>query len=86
MKDALREKGRPTKWVKATVGESVWLGRSGITFEVWEKWKKKRRKLGTLTVLMVTALVAALSVPSSSAERESDPSSTVPFRNPWQIK
>jgi HEAT repeat protein len=72
MKDMLREKGRPAKWVKATVGESVWLGRSGITFRVWEKWMKKRRKLGTLTVLMVTALVGALSVPSSSAERVSE--------------
>jgi len=45
-----REKGRPTKWVKATIGEPVWLGRAGITFEVWKKWKKKRKKLGTLTV------------------------------------
>ena len=45
-----REKGRPTKWVKATVGESVWLGKPGITFDVWEKWKKKRKKLGTLIV------------------------------------
>jgi hypothetical protein len=45
-----RQKGRPTKWVKATVGEGVWLGKPGVTFEVWEKWKRKKRKLGTLTV------------------------------------
>ena len=45
-----RQQGRPTKWVAATVGESIAVGKPGLTFEVWEKWKKKRRKLGTLTV------------------------------------
>lgn len=42
-----REKGRPTKWVAASVDESFAVGKPGITFEVWEKWKKK---LGTLAV------------------------------------
>ena len=45
-----RQRGRPTKWVSASVAETVWIGKPGMTFEVWEKWKKKRRKLGTLMV------------------------------------
>ncbi|MSQ94415.1 MAG: hypothetical protein EXR98_07650 [Gemmataceae bacterium] len=45
-----KQKGRPTKWVKASVSEPVYLGRAGIQFEVWEKWRKKNRKLGTLIV------------------------------------
>jgi hypothetical protein len=45
-----RQKGRPTKYVKASVVEPVWLGKAGIQFEVWEKWEKKRRKLGTMIV------------------------------------
>ena len=45
-----RQKGRPTKWVEASVQEIVPVGKPGVTFEVWGKWKKKRRKLGTLTV------------------------------------
>ena len=45
-----RQKGRPTKWVEASVKESVYVGKPGVTFEVWGKWKRKRRKLGTLTV------------------------------------
>jgi len=45
-----RQKGRPTKWVTATVQENVGIGKPGVTFEVWEKWKKTRKKLGTLTV------------------------------------
>ena len=43
-----RQKGRPTKWVKATVWEYFGVGRRGIQFEVWEKWKRTNRKLGTL--------------------------------------
>ena len=42
-----RQKGRPTKWVEASVQEIVPVGKPGVTFEVWGKWKKKRRKLGT---------------------------------------
>jgi len=45
-----RQKGRPTKWVFASISESIQVGKPGVTFEVWGKWKKKRRKLGTLTV------------------------------------
>lgn len=45
-----RRQGKPTKYVTATVGQPVRIGKPGVTFEIWEKWKKKRRKLGTLTV------------------------------------
>jgi hypothetical protein len=45
-----RQKGRPTKWVSATITEYFGIGKRGVTFEVWEKWKQKDRKLGTLTV------------------------------------
>ena len=45
-----RQKGRPTKWVSASVEQAFPVGKPGITFEVWEKWKRKRKKLGTLTV------------------------------------
>jgi hypothetical protein len=45
-----RQKGRPTKWVKAAVKQNLSVGKPGVTFEVWGKWKKKRRKQGTLTV------------------------------------
>jgi len=45
-----RQKGRPTKWVSATVEESIDIGKPGVSFEVWGKWKRKRRKLGKLTV------------------------------------
>lgn len=45
-----RQKGRPTKYVSASVEESVWLGKPGVKFEIWEKWKRKRRKMGTLTI------------------------------------
>jgi hypothetical protein len=45
-----RQKGRPTKWVWASISELIWVGKAGLTFEVWEKWKRTRRKLGTLTV------------------------------------
>ena len=45
-----KQKGRPTKWVNASVSESIFVGKAGFTFEVWEKWKRGRRKLGTLIV------------------------------------
>ena len=45
-----RQKGRPTKWVTASVSEYIGVGKRGIQFEVWEKWKRTDRKLGTLTV------------------------------------
>jgi hypothetical protein len=45
-----RQPGRPTKWVKASIQESLEIGKPGIQFEVWEKWKRNRRKLGTLII------------------------------------
>jgi hypothetical protein len=45
-----RQKGRPTKWVQASIQESVHVGKAGIQFEVWEKWARKNRKVGTLIV------------------------------------
>lgn len=43
-------KGKFSKWVSATVNEPLWLGKPGVTFQVWSKHKKARKKLGTLTV------------------------------------
>jgi hypothetical protein len=45
-----RQSGRPTKWVQASVRETVFIGKAGIRFEVWQKWKKVDRKLGTMIV------------------------------------
>jgi hypothetical protein len=45
-----RVSGRPTKWLEATINESVEMGKAGVTFEVWQKWRKVDKKLGTLTV------------------------------------
>ena len=45
-----KQKGRPTKWVQARVRETVFIGKAGIQFEVWQKWKKADRKLGTMIV------------------------------------
>ena len=45
-----KQKGRPTKWVIASVQEAIHVGKPGVQFEVWQKWKQKDRKLGTLTV------------------------------------
>jgi hypothetical protein len=45
-----RQKGRPTKYVKAQISETFWVYRTGIQFEVWEKWKQKDKKVGTLIV------------------------------------
>jgi hypothetical protein len=45
-----KQKGRPTKWVVASIQETIGISRTGIEFEVWEKWKRKNRKLGTLAV------------------------------------
>jgi len=46
-----RQKGRPIKWVSATIREPVAIGKPGIEFEVWDKWsKKKQSKFGTLIV------------------------------------
>jgi len=45
-----KQKGRPTKWVLASIQETIGITRTGIKFEVWEKWKRKNRKLGTLSI------------------------------------
>ena len=45
-----RQKGRPTKWLRASVEEAVWIGKRRIRFDVWNKWKQTNRKLGTLIV------------------------------------
>jgi hypothetical protein len=45
-----RRRGRPTKWLRATVEEAIDVSTTGIRFEVWTKWKKKNKKLGTLIV------------------------------------
>jgi hypothetical protein len=45
-----RQKGRPTKWVFATIAEYFDIGKRGVKFEIWRKWKKKDGKFGTLTV------------------------------------
>jgi hypothetical protein len=45
-----KQKGRPTKWVFASILEDFRITRRGVQFEIWEKWKQKDRKLGTLTV------------------------------------
>lgn len=45
-----RQKGRPTKWVYASVEQWFYVDKSGFRFEVWEKWKKSSKKVGTLTV------------------------------------
>lgn len=45
-----RQPGRFVKWVNATMTESVPVGKTGVTFEVWSKWKKTDKKLGTLAV------------------------------------
>ncbi len=45
-----QQKGRPTKWVRASVGQWIDVDRTGFKFAVWEKWKRKERMVGTLTV------------------------------------
>ena len=46
-----RVRGRPTKWVYASVKEKFYVGKPGLVVEVWTKWsKQKRTKAGTLTV------------------------------------
>ena len=41
-------KGRPRKWVTATIKEPIALGKSGISIVIWDKWGKTRR--GTVVV------------------------------------
>ncbi|MDA8108497.1 MAG: hypothetical protein M0015_07700 [Betaproteobacteria bacterium] len=41
-------KGKPSKWAKLDIDESVWLGKKGISIKVWDKWGKKHK--GTLVI------------------------------------
>jgi hypothetical protein len=45
-----RQPGRPTKWVRAQIGQDVDVDRTGFSFVVWEKWKRIEKRVGTLTV------------------------------------
>lgn len=45
-----RQKGRPTKWVYASVEQGMYVDLAGFKFDVWEKWARTKRKVGTLTV------------------------------------
>jgi hypothetical protein len=45
-----RQPGRPTKWVRAQMGQDVDVDRAGFSFVVWEKWKRIEKRVGTLTV------------------------------------
>lgn len=43
-------RGRPGKWVTATVIPPVRLGKSGIKVVVWDKWGKRRRGTAVISV------------------------------------
>ncbi len=45
-----RQKGRPTKWVSATVDQWLDVDKTGLRFRVWEKWAHKYKRVGELTV------------------------------------
>jgi hypothetical protein len=45
-----RQKGRPTKWVRASVEQWVDVNKTGFLFEVSRKWKRNQKTVGTLTV------------------------------------
>jgi len=45
-----RQKGRPTKWVYASVDQWLDVDKTGFHFAVWKKWKRRKQKLGTLTI------------------------------------
>jgi hypothetical protein len=45
-----RQKGRPTKWVRASVEQWIDVNRTGIKFDITRKWKRRSKKLGTLIV------------------------------------
>jgi len=40
--------GRPSKWARMDINQSIWLNRTGISIVVWDKWGRKRK--GTLVV------------------------------------
>lgn len=43
-------RGRPSKWVTATVIPPITLGKSGIEIVVWDKWGKRRRGTAIISV------------------------------------
>jgi hypothetical protein len=45
-----RQKGRPTKWVWASVEQWIDVNRTGFKFYVSPKWKRKSKTTGTLIV------------------------------------
>jgi len=45
-----RQKGRPTKWVYASVDQWLDVNKTGFRFEVWEKCKRNEKKVGILVV------------------------------------
>lgn len=45
-----RQKGRPTKWVQASVEQLIDVNRAGIRFDVSAKWKRNEKTVGTLIV------------------------------------
>jgi len=45
-----RQKGRPTKWVRASVEQWVDVNRTGFSFEISSKWKRNQKTVGRLTV------------------------------------
>ena len=65
-----RQKGRPTKWVAATVQETISIGKPGVLFEVWEKRRKTRKKLGTLTVSVGACVGDPIGLQAAAKEAE----------------
>ncbi len=45
-----RQKGRPTKWVSASVDQWLYVDKTGFRFRVVEKWARKDKRVGELTV------------------------------------
>lgn len=43
-------KGRPSKWVDATIIPPIRIGKAGIKVVVWDKWGKTRRGTAIITV------------------------------------
>jgi hypothetical protein len=45
-----RQKGRPTKWVSASVEQWIDVNKAGFRFHVAPKWKRNTKTTGTLIV------------------------------------
>lgn len=43
-------KGRPQKWVTATISEPIALSKSGIKIVIWDKWGKTRKGTAIISV------------------------------------